>query len=359
MVLALDAIVNLAAEIQLPDRGRLVGHAVAAQCLFTDFADADAFDPRRRAGEIAVDQFVIESDRFENLRAAIGLDRGDAHLRENLEQAFVNGFDELAFRGRCIQPFGEIAVTLQVHQRLEHQVGIHRPGSETDQAGEVMDIARLAGFHRQADFGSRAFPHQVMVHRRDAEQTRNRGVVRIDPAVAEDEELVSFTNRLRGLAAEIVHRRAQPFRAFGDAEQHLQRLALEIGVVNLADLLQIGVRQDRLLHPDAPAGLRMFIHQIGLGPDAGRERHHEFFADRIDRRIRDLRKQLLEVFEQQLRSIRQHRQRRVRAHRRDRFLPFHHHRGDDHLQFFDGVAERLLALPDRGMIRLRHVDRVR
>ena len=87
---------------------------------------------------------------------------------------------------------------------------------------------------------------------------------------------------------------------------------------DLADLLQIGIGQNRLFDPDAAAGLRILIHQIRLGADAGRQRHHQLFADRIDRRIGHLREQLLEIFEEQLRPIGQHRQRRIRAHGRDR-----------------------------------------
>ena len=52
------------------------------------------------------------------------------------------------------------------------------------------------------------------------------------PAVAEDEELVAFTNRLGCLPAEIVHRRSQSFRTFGHAEQHLQRFAFEMRIGN-------------------------------------------------------------------------------------------------------------------------------
>ena len=55
MVLALDAVMNLAAEIELTNRSRFIGHAVAPECFFTDFSDTDPFHPGRRAGEIAID----------------------------------------------------------------------------------------------------------------------------------------------------------------------------------------------------------------------------------------------------------------------------------------------------------------
>ena len=33
----------------------------------------------------------VQADGFEHLRAAIALQRGDAHLREDLQQSFVDG----------------------------------------------------------------------------------------------------------------------------------------------------------------------------------------------------------------------------------------------------------------------------
>ena len=130
-------------------------------------------------------------------------------------------------------------------------------------------------------------------------------------------------------------------------------------VRNTTDLLQIGVRQNRLLHLNTAAGLRRFIHQVRLRTDVGHQRHHELFPNRVDRRIRDLCKELLKVLEQELGPIGQHRQRSIGPHRRDRFFARHDHRRDDHLQFFDRVPEGLLPLANRRVIRLRNVQRIR
>jgi len=194
--------------------------------------------------------------------------------------------------------------------------------------------------------------------RRDAEQTRNRRPLFIDASIAQDQELVAVFDGLRGLSAHGINSRAQSVGPFGDSEQHSQRLAFEVGIRDAADLLQIGIRQNRLLHLDAAAGFRRFVHQIGFGADIGHEGHHELFADRIDRRIRHLREQLLEVLEQQLRTVGQHRKRRIRSHRRDRFLAGHNHRRDHHFELFDRVTERLLPLADCRMVGLRNVQRL-
>ena len=62
---------------------------------------------------------------------------------------------------------------------------------------------------------------------------------------------------------------------------------------------------------------RRLVEDVSLRADIRIERHHQTFADRIDRWIRDLRKSLLEVTEQQLRLIGEARQGRVDAHRAD------------------------------------------
>ena len=61
--------------------------------------------------------------------------------------------------------------------------------------------------------------------------------------------------------------------------------------------------------------LRRFREQIAPPAEVDVERHHELLADRIDRRIRDLREELLEVGVKQPRLEREHRERRVIAHR--------------------------------------------
>ena len=74
---------------------------------------------------------------------------------------------------------------------LEHEVWVDRPGSIANQAGELMDVARLAGFEYQADFRSCVFAHQVMMDRRDPEQARDRRPLCVHTAVAQDQKLVS------------------------------------------------------------------------------------------------------------------------------------------------------------------------
>ena len=89
------------------------------------------------------------------------------------------------------------------------------------------------------------------------------------------------------------------------------------------------------------------IEQVRPRPDDRDETHHQFLADRVDRRIGDLGEVLLEIGEKKLRLLRQRRDRRVVAHRADRFLAGRRHRRHQDLEVFLGVAEHLLAIEQR------------
>ena len=64
--------------------------------LLRDDVDADAADARRRPREVAVDERLLEADRLEDLRAAVALQRRDAHLGHHLEDALVERLDVVA-----------------------------------------------------------------------------------------------------------------------------------------------------------------------------------------------------------------------------------------------------------------------
>ena len=93
----------------------------------------------------------------------------------------------------------------------------------------------------------------------------------------------------------------------------------------------------------ATAVLGRFVEHVALAPDEAHQRHDQLFAQRVDRRVGDLCKQLLEVGEQHLRPIRQNGKRRVVAHRPDRLLAARRHRADHHVDLFARVAVCVLA----------------
>ena len=89
------------------------------------------------------------------------------------------------------------------------------------------------------------------------------------------------------------------------------------------------------------------VEQVRPRSDDRHQAHHQFLADRVDRRVGHLREVLLEIGEQGLRPVRQRRDRRVVAHGADGFLAGRRHRRHQDLQVFLGVAEHLLAVQQR------------
>ncbi len=89
--------------------------------------------------------------------------------------------------------------------------------------------------------------------------------------------------------------------------------------------------------------LGRLLEDVAVVADVGHEGHDELLADRVDRRVRDLREELVEVVEERARLFRAAGERGVVAHRAGRLLAVPRHRLQDELEVFGGVAELTLA----------------
>ena len=83
------------------------------------------------------------------------------------------------------------------------------------------------------------------------------------------------------------------------------------------------------------------FEQVAFRPDVTLQRHDDLFADRVDRRIRDLREELLEVVVEHPRLIAQALERRVVAHRADRIFLLVQQRDEHEAHRLGRVAEGL------------------
>ena len=164
VMLTLYAVMDLPPEVELMDSGGPIGHRVAAKCLFADHADSDPLQARGRAGKVPVYKVMVQSDRLEDLSAAIRLHCRDPHLRKDLQQTLIDGLDELGARGRGIDSLRQIAVAFHIQEGLKHEIGIDRSRAIADKARELVHIARLPGFKNQSDFRSRALADEMVVN---------------------------------------------------------------------------------------------------------------------------------------------------------------------------------------------------
>ena len=120
----------------------------------------------------------------------------------------------------------------------------------------------------------------------------------------------------------------------------------------LADVTQTGdvfVVEDRLrdFQPHRRVDV-VGVEQVWLGSNEGHQRHHHRFADRIDRRVGHLRKQLLEVIVERLVLVGHDSQRRVIAHGTGRLFTLYGHWRHQEFQVFLRIAKGLLTVEQAG-----------
>ena len=301
---------------------------VAVQRLAGQAVEADAADPRRRAGEVAVDHAAVQADGLEHLRPVVGADGRDAHLGDDLQQRLAHRGDDLLARALGA---------------LEHQVRVHGGGAVADQRGDVVRVTRLARLHDQAHARARARAHQVVVHGGQRQQRGHRGAVVADGAVAQDQDADAVGDGLVGLGEQALERGLQALLALVDRPGEVQRLRHQRAALDRADAVQRLVLDHRVLEDQAAGLLGRLLEQVALGADHGAQAHHDLLAHRVDGRVGHLREQLLEVGEQRRLALGDGGQGHVVAHRAHG-LGAAGHRGQHRAHVLLRPAEGQLAL---------------
>ena len=347
VALALGAEVVLAAAVEgrAPAAASRERGLAAQPALFGDVVEIDAAEARGRPGEVALDHVGAEAEGLEDLPALVALERADAHLAHDLEQALVDGLDEVLARQRRVPHRAQDALPGHLRHAVEGHVGVHRAGAVAEQEREVVHLPGVAGLDQEPDAHARAVAHQVAVHRAQRQQARHRHHVRARAAVREHDHAVVVEHREGRLPAQLVQGRLEPAPALCHrVDDGQRRWPAEVDALGPAQRRQLLVGQDGTAELEHLRVIGQLEEQVVFAPDEVREAHHQRLADGIDGRIGDLGEVLLEVVEEQLGSLGQHRERGVGAHAADGlFAPLGH--GSEHeLQVFGGVPEHPLAL---------------
>ena len=351
MVLAAHAELIFTAHVERRaiDRNIAEGIAMPAHRLLGDLGKPHAFDARCGAGEIFRDEIRLEPDRVEDLRAAIGLIGGDAHLGHHLEDPLVDRFDVALEDLLLVELLRKIV--LHRDQGLEREIGIDRLGAVAGETAEVMHLARLAGFDHEADRRAQPLTDEMMMHRRAGEQRRHGNVLHARAPIGEDDDVDAFAHRGLGARAQGFERVLEPRGALLGRPGGVENARAEMAAADLghrADLFQIRIGEDRLAHfQPLEMGGAFDVEQVGPRPDDGHEAHDQLLADRVDRRVGHLGEVLLEIGEQKLRLARQRGDGRIVAHGADRFLARHGHGRHEQAEVLLAVAEGLLAIEQR------------
>jgi hypothetical protein len=138
----------------------------------------------------------------------------------------------------------------------------------------------------------------VVVDCRGGEQRRHRDAIGPLGAVGQDQDVLVGEHRFRRGPAHLLDRHFETVGAGARVPGDVDRLGTEGAVerfLDRADLLEVLVGQDRLvdLEPLVRAGI--VPEQVRSRADHGGQAHHQLLADRVDRRIGDLREILLEI----------------------------------------------------------------
>ena len=327
---------------------------VTLQRFFGDGGDVRAFDARGRAGEVLVDDLLLKADAFEDLGAEVALDGRDANLGGNLDDALGSSL-YVVLAGGVVVDADEQALLDHVVEGLERQVGVDTRTTVADERAEVVDFARFAGLEDEADLGALALADQVVVQTGDGEQGRDGSVVTVDAAIAQDDEVDARIDVEAGLAADFVHGLLESLGAGLGVEEGRDGDGLELAVGDVTELGEFLVGENRRLELNQVAAGRLRVEQVALGSDRGDRGGDDFFADTVDRRVSDLREELLEVVVEELRLVRQHGEWDVRSHRAHGFDSILGHRDEQLALVFEGVAEGELALNRIAVRRRRGV----
>ncbi len=162
---------------------------------------------------------------------------------------------------------------------------------------------------------------------------------------------------LRRQPADALDSLDEPRRTGVAMEDHRDRFGWELTLRDVAELFEVVVGEHRMGHLEPHRLCGALLEQVAAGAEGGHQRHDSLLANRIDRRVGDLREELLEVVEEGEWALAQHRQRRVVAHRADGLLAGLAHGSEQQRDVLDAVAECLLAYQQRSRIGRRNMVR--
>ncbi len=336
---------------------------------------ADATDSRAGPGEIRIHDLAIQPDGLEELRPAVAAEGRDAHLAHRLEDALLDRGDVVVGNLDGLHLGRQLALPLQLIERLERHVRVDPVGPVAAQQAEVHHLAGLAALSDQAGLMPQALVEHGVMDRRYRQKRRDRGLGFGNVAVTEDNQRSPLSNgflrrgnqRIQAVTQGLGRTRGEgilPSLCRGrpalesragcprHVEQSRYRGDAEVAPPDSTQTLHVLVRQDRMRKLELPAMLRSLVEQVALLAREGHQAHHEPLAQGVDGRVRHLGEKLLEIAEQEPGSFREYRQRRVVAHGTDRLLAVDRHRRQDHLELFARIAEGPHPTRDRQWIAL-------
>ena len=316
---------------------RIKGMIVAEGNALFDLFDADAAHAAHCSGEVFVDGLLVQTDRLKNTRGLVGLNRRDTHLRSRLYNSAEKGL--VVIGNRSVIVLVQHADIDQLRDALMSQIRIDGTGTESKQRRDLMNVSRLRTLQDQRNGRSLLRADQMLLDRRYREKRRNRNMVLIHATVAENDDIFS-------VCIGTVYRNVQLLQRSRKGGvlviQKGNHLCVEARAIQRLDLHQVDAGQNRMANLQHRAVAALLIQKIAVRSDIYGGIRDDFLAERVNRRVGNLRKLLLEVVEQKLVLSGQYRKRNIVSHRSGRLNAVFRHWKDRILDVLIGIAEYLI-----------------
>ena len=160
--------------------------------VFCDLLNSDTSYTAYRIGEIPVDEILFQSDRLKNLRALVGLDRGNTHFGSNLDNSMNNCIVVVIYR-RIIILVKKSGFD-QLTDRLMGKIRIDRTGSVPQQCGKMMHFSGFAAFQNHGHRSSLLGADQMLLQTGYSQKRRDRHMIFIHITVSQYQDISTFSD---------------------------------------------------------------------------------------------------------------------------------------------------------------------
>ena len=196
----------------------------------------------------------------------------------------------------------------------------------------------VAALHHDVGKGTHAGADQVVMHAAHSEQRRHGHLAR-SGTIAQHHDVHAIADRSLNVLCKLLERILQRALAGIAAVHGTEAAGLKAHAVDGANAVKLLLVEQRALQTHQLAGRAGILEQVAVVAQVERGRGDHMLAQGIDRRVRDLSEQLIEVVKERTRLLGQAGQRRVDAHRGERCLALLGHGTHDLVDVIPVVAE--------------------
>ena len=308
---------------------------VALVALALDVSDAETAHATHGTGEVSVNESLVKAHDLENLGGVVTLDRGDAHLAHDGDDATRHSLvvvrDALLGGDADGPASGEVTDAVVGHVRVDSRGGV------PDERRVVVRGDGVSALHDEVGAHTDAGMDEVVVHRAHREERRD-GDLAVGGAVGEDHHVRPGAHGLLDARVKLLEGDLERVLAAVATVRHREALRPEALSVETGDAVELVLGEDGVLEADETAvGARVLEH-VAVVADIEDRRGDEALAQGVDRRVRDLGEELVEVVEERPGATREHRERHVGAHGGQRGRPLLGHGADRLLHVVEVVS---------------------